>query len=353
MNISDGHEKYMRRCLELAAKGLGSTAPNPMAGCVIVSNDRIIGEGWHRFYGGPHAEVIAINNVSDPSLLKESVLYVNLEPCSHYGKTPPCVKLICEKGIPAVISGTLDPNPEVFGKGIKSMEEKGINIVTDILQEECLHLNRRFFTFYMKKRPYIILKWAQTKDYFIDMERQENGKEGINWITDEASRRLVHKWRSEEQAILVGSRTVMLDNPQLTTRNWPGRNTLRIVIDREGRLSGDLHMLDGSVETIVFTHISKSDRTNLKYVLLDRNKDCLQAVLDYLYSINIQSLIVEGGRILIDEFLKQNAWDEARVFTGKGTFGKGIPAPGIPSEPVGQYKFAESSLKTYKNAGSY
>jgi diaminohydroxyphosphoribosylaminopyrimidine deaminase / 5-amino-6-(5-phosphoribosylamino)uracil reductase len=353
LNISDGHEKYMRRCLELAAKGIGSAAPNPLVGCVIVSNSRIIGEGWHRFYGGPHAEVMAINSVSDPSLLKESILYVNLEPCSHYGKTPPCANLIGEKGIPAVITGTLDPNPVVCGKGIKLLEKKGINIVTEILKEECLHLNRRFFTFHMKKRPYIILKWAQTKDCFIDMEKQEYGKEGITWITDEASRRLVHKWRSEEQAILTGSRTVMMDNPQLTTRNWPGRNPLRIVIDRGNRLSGNLHILDGSAETVVFTHISKSDRTNLKYVLLDRSKDCLHAVLDYLYSINIQSLIVEGGRILIDEFLKHDAWDEARVFTGKGTFGKGIPAPVIRSEPVGQFEFAESSLKIYKNTGLY
>ncbi len=352
MSISDEHEKYMRRCLELAAKGLGSTAPNPMVGCVIVHKDRIIGEGFHRIYGGPHAEVIAINSVLDITLLTDSVLYVNLEPCSHFGKTPPCTGLICEKNIPAVISGTLDPNPIVSGKGIQFLKEKGMNVVTDILKAECINLNKRFFTFHMKKRPFIILKWAQTKDCFIDVDRQEHGTKRITWITDEASRRLVHKWRAEEQAILVGSRTVMMDNPRLTTRNWPGKNPLRLVIDREGSLSGNLKILDGSVETVIFTYKPKRDQTNLKYFLLDRNKDSISTVLEFLYTNNIQSLIVEGGKMLIDEFLRQEIWDEARVFTGNVTFGKGIPAPVLLSEPVEQFEFAESLLKIYKNSDS-
>jgi diaminohydroxyphosphoribosylaminopyrimidine deaminase/5-amino-6-(5-phosphoribosylamino)uracil reductase len=342
----------MRRCLELAVKGLGSTAPNPMVGCVIVHKDRIIGEGFHRMYGGPHAEVMAINSVLDITLLTDSVLYVNLEPCSHFGKTPPCTGLICEKNIPAVISGTLDPNPIVSGKGIQFLKEKGMNVVTDILKAECINLNKRFFTFHMKKRPFIILKWAQTKDCFIDVDRQEHGTKRITWITDEASRRLVHKWRAEEQAILVGSRTVMMDNPRLTTRNWPGKNPLRLVIDREGSLSGDLKILDGSVETVIFTYKPKRDQTNLKYFLLDRNKDSISTVLEFLYTNNIQSLIVEGGKMLIDEFLRQEIWDEARVFTGNVTFGKGIPAPVILSEPVEQFEFAESLLKIYKNSDS-
>lgn len=342
----------MRRCLELAVKGLGSTAPNPMVGCVIVHKDRIIGEGFHRMYGGPHAEVMAINSVLDITLLTDSVLYVNLEPCSHFGKTPPCTGLICEKNIPAVISGTLDPNPIVSGKGIQFLKEKGMNVVTDILKAECINLNKRFFTFHMKKRPFIILKWAQTKDCFIDVDRQEHGTKRITWITDEASRRLVHKWRAEEQAILVGSRTVMMDNPRLTTRNWPGKNPLRLVIDREGSLSGDLKILDGSVETVIFTYKPKRDQTNLKYFLLDRNKDSISTVLEFLYTNNIQSLIVEGGKMLIDEFLRQEIWDEARVFTGNVTFGKGIPAPVLLSEPVEQFEFAESLLKIYKNSDS-
>jgi diaminohydroxyphosphoribosylaminopyrimidine deaminase/5-amino-6-(5-phosphoribosylamino)uracil reductase len=353
LSISEVHEKYMRRCLELALKGVGRTAPNPMVGCVIVHRDRIIGEGFHRMYGGPHAEVMAINSISEMTLLTDSVLYVNLEPCSHFGKTPPCTGLICEKGIPVVVSGTLDPNPIVSGKGIQFLKEKGMNVVTDILKEDCVNLNRRFFTFHMKKRPFIILKWAQTKDCFIDVDRQEHRTGRITWITDEASRRLVHKWRAEEQAILVGSRTVMMDNPRLTTRNWPGKNPLRLVIDREGSLSGDLQILDGSVETIVFTCKPKKDRTNLKYFLLDRNKNSISTVIEFLYTNNIQSLIVEGGKTLIDEFIRQETWDEARVFTGNVAFGKGIPAPVILSEPAEQFEFAESLLKIYKNSESY
>jgi diaminohydroxyphosphoribosylaminopyrimidine deaminase/5-amino-6-(5-phosphoribosylamino)uracil reductase len=343
----------MRRCLELAAKGLGSTAPNPLVGCVIVHKDRIIGEGYHRMYGGPHAEVMAINRVLDLSLLTDSILYVNLEPCSHFGKTPPCTGLICEKGIPVVVSGTLDPNSIVRGKGIKFLKEKGMNVINDILKPECINLNKRFFTFHMKKRPYIILKWAQTKDCFIDVDRKAHATRRITWITDEASRRLVHKWRAEEQAILVGSRTVMMDNPRLTTRNWPGKNPLRLVIDREGSLSDNLQILDGSVETVVFTCKPKRDRTNLKYFLIDGNKDSISAVLEFLYANNIQSLVVEGGKILIDEFIRQETWDEARVFTGNVTFGRGVPAPVIQSEPVEQFEFAESLLKIYKNIGSY
>lgn len=353
MSRSDEHEKYMRRCLELAAKGLGSTAPNPMAGCVIVHKGRIISEGFHKIYGGPHAEVMAINSVSDQSLLANSILYVNLEPCSHFGKTPPCTDLIGEKGIPVVVTGTSDPNPIVNGNGIKALKKTGINVVTDVLKAECVNLNKRFFTYHIKKRPYIILKWAQTKDCFIDMDKQKNESGRITWITDEASRRLVHKWRAEEQAILVGSRTVMMDNPQLTTRYWPGKNPLRLVIDRESRLSGNLQILDGSVETTVFTYEPKSDRVNLKYFLLDRNKDSITTVLEFLYNRNIQSLIVEGGKILIDEFLRQEIWDEARVFTGNISFGKGVPAPVIYSEPVEQFEFAESLLKIYKNADSF
>jgi diaminohydroxyphosphoribosylaminopyrimidine deaminase/5-amino-6-(5-phosphoribosylamino)uracil reductase len=303
-------------------------------------------------YGGSHAEVMAINSVLDLSLLTDSALYVNLEPCSHFGKTPPCTGLICEKNIPMVISGTLDPNPIVSGKGIQFLKEKGMNVVTDILKAECINLNKRFFTFHMKKRPFIILKWAQTKDCFIDVDRQEHGTKRITWITDEASRRLVHKWRAEEQAILVGSRTVMMDNPRLTTRNWPGKNPLRLVIDRESSLSGNLKILDGSIETVIFTYKPKRDQTNLKYFLLDRNKDSISTVLEFLYTHNIQSLIVEGGKILIDEFLRQEIWDEARVFTGNVTFCKGVPAPVLLSEPVEQFEFAESLLKIYKNNDS-
>ena len=339
--------------MELASKGLGRTAPNPLVGCVIVHKDLIIGEGYHRLFGGPHAEVIAISKVQDPSVLADSTLYVNLEPCTHFGKTPPCVDLISEKKIPLVITGTADPNPIIAGKGIQILQEKGIHVISDILKTECIQLNRRFFTFHLKKRPYIILKWAQTRDNFIDYNRKENGAGRITWITDEASRRLVHKWRAEEQAILVGSRTVLLDNPQLTTRSWPGKSPLRIVIDRKGILSGDLHILDGSVETLIFTFMLKQDQHNIRYIKPDKDKDVIHSVLEYLYDINIQSLIVEGGKLMIDEFLHQNTWDEARVFTGDKDFGEGVPAPFIPSEPVNQIEFSKSILRVYRNPDSY
>jgi diaminohydroxyphosphoribosylaminopyrimidine deaminase/5-amino-6-(5-phosphoribosylamino)uracil reductase len=349
LGIQGEHEKYMRRCIELAAKGLGSTAPNPLVGCVIVHENRIIGEGYHSHFGGPHAEVNAIKSVIDHSLLKKSQLYVNLEPCSHYGKTPPCTKLIIENNIPAVITGTLDPNPLVNGRGIQSLKENDIKVITDILKEECLHLNRRFFTFHLKKRPYIILKWAQTRDGFIDVERRESEEAKITWITNETCRRLVHKWRAEEQAILVGSGTVIKDNPRLTVRNWPGTNPARLVIDRKGRLSANLNIMDGSVETIVFTHVPSKDRSNLKFVLLNKDLEVIPEVIDFLYAQNIHSVIVEGGKILIDEFLGCGRWDEARVFTGSSTFRRGYPAPEINADPEEEYEFEGSLLKIYKN----
>jgi len=342
----------MRRCLALAAKGLGRTAPNPIVGCVIVYENKIIGEGYHGYFGGPHAEVMAVKSVSNHSLLRKSTLYVNLEPCSHHGKTPPCTNLIVEKKIPAIIIGTVDPNPIVCGNGIQILKKEGIDVITDILKEECIDLNKRFFTFFIKKRPYIILKWAQTKDGFIDVERKENERRRITWITNEACRRLVHKWRAEEQAILVGSGTVIKDNPRLTVRYWHGKNPLRVVIDREGRLPGDLHILDGSAGTIVFTNIPSVDKPGLNYILLDKEKNILQTVFDFLYASNIQSVIVEGGKLLIDEFLRQDIWDEARVFTGNSVFGKGVEAPQIRIEPVEIIDFAGNILEIYKNKES-
>jgi diaminohydroxyphosphoribosylaminopyrimidine deaminase / 5-amino-6-(5-phosphoribosylamino)uracil reductase len=346
------NEKYMRRCLALAARGLGSTAPNPMVGCVIMYENKIIGEGYHGYFGGPHAEVMAVKSVSNHSLLRRSTLYVNLEPCSHYGKTPPCTNLIIEKKIPAVIIGTVDPNPVVCGNGIQALKREGIDVITDTLKEECIDLNKRYFTFLNKKRPYIILKWAQTKDGFIDAERKENERGKITWITNEACRRLVHKWRAEEQAILVGSGTAIKDNPRLTVRYWQGKNPLRLVIDRQGRLSANLHILDGSAGTIVFTNVPSGNSHGLTYILLDKEKNVLQTVLDFLYTSNIQSVIVEGGKILIDEFLRHDVWDEARIFTGNSIFEKGVAAPEIRTEPVEVIDFAGNILRIYKNKES-
>jgi diaminohydroxyphosphoribosylaminopyrimidine deaminase/5-amino-6-(5-phosphoribosylamino)uracil reductase len=344
---------FMNRCLELARKGLGHTAPNPMVGCVIVHQDHIIGEGYHRSFGGPHAEVNAIQSVKDPVKLKDSILYVNLEPCSHFGKTPPCTRLIMDAEIPKIVIGVTDPNSVVAGEGIRQLDGNGREVIKDVLKEESIKLNRRFFTFHLKKRPYIILKWAQTIDSFIDVFRGDDERNKINWITDETSRILVHKWRAEEQAILIGSVTAVTDNPRLTARVWPGKNPVRLVIDREGRLPGHLHILDGSVETLVFTRVKKQDKTNLKYVTLDQKKDVIPALLEYLYSINIQSVMVEGGKLLLDTFINVGLWDEARIFTGNKTFGRGIPAPIISTGPEQQFKFSESDVTIYKNPESF
>jgi len=353
VNPSGNHEMFMNRCLELARKGLGDTAPNPMVGCVIVYQDRIIGEGYHRSFGGPHAEVNAIQSVKNPDKLKDSILYVNLEPCPHFGKTPPCTRLIMDAEIPKIVIGVTDPNSVVAGEGIRQLSGNGREVIKDVLKEESIKLNRRFFTFHLKKRPYIILKWAQTIDGFIDIFRSDHEKNKINWITDKTSRILVHKWRAEEQAILIGSVTAITDNPRLTTRVWPGKNAVRLVIDREGRLPEHLHILDGLVETLVFTHVRKQNKTNLKYVKLDQKKDVMPALFEYLYSINIQSVMVEGGKLLLETFLKHGLWDEARIFTGNKTFGKGIPAPVISAGPEYQFKFSGSDVKIYKHPESF
>lgn len=350
---SGHHEKFMNRCLELARKGLGHTAPNPMVGCVIIYQDRIIGEGYHRYYGGHHAEMNAIQSVQDTSLIRDSALYVNLEPCSHFGKTPPCTSMILDTGIKQIVIGTTDPNSLVSGEGIRQLVDKGRNVITDILKDDCIHLNKRFFTFHLKKRPYIILKWAQTSDGFIDKIREHHGNKRINWITDEASRVLVHKWRSEEQAIMVGSRTAIMDNPRLNTRYWPGKSPLRLVIDRKNSLPDHLHILDGSVETVIFTSVKKPADKNLIYIVPDQEEDVISALLKYLYERDIQSLLVEGGKMLLDEFLKHGIWDEARVLIGNKTFVKGIPAPVISSEQTCQFEFSESTVKIYRHPESY
>jgi len=343
----------MNRCLELARKGLGHTAPNPMVGCVIIYHDRIIAEGYHRYFGGPHAEVNAIQSIRDTSILKDSTLYVNLEPCSHFGKTPPCTKLIMDTEIQQIVIGVSDPNSIISGKGIRQLSDESRNVITDILKDDCIHLNKRFFTFHLKKRPYIILKWAQTRDGFIDKIRDNHEKTHINWITDETSRTLVHKWRAEEQAIIVGSRTAILDNPRLTTRDWPGKNPLRLVLDRRDSLPDYLHILDGSVETVIFTNLKKPGKINLKYVVLDQGADVISTLLKYLHERDIQSLLVEGGKLLLDEFLKRKIWDEVRVLIGNKKFGQGIPAPFIHAEPDNQFKFSESIIKIYRHPDSF
>ncbi len=341
--------EFMDRCLELAHKGLGNTAPNPMVGCVLVAGGRIIGQGYHREYGKAHAEVNAIQSVKKSELLASSTLYVNLEPCSHHGKTPPCSELILDKGIPRVVVGNMDPNKTVSGKGISRLADHGVEVSVGIREKECLELNRRFFTYHVNNRPYIILKWAETKDGFIDRERTPGTSGNINWITGTMERQLVHKWRSEEQAILVGTRTVLTDDPELTARDWSGRQPLRLAIDRKGILPGSLKLLDGKTPTVIFSERALKPAENILRIKLAGDPDMLDGILDFLYNNEIQSLIVEGGRATLEGFIKRNLWDEARVFTGDQLFRRGIRAPSLETDTSEKHQIAGSMLSIFRN----
>jgi diaminohydroxyphosphoribosylaminopyrimidine deaminase/5-amino-6-(5-phosphoribosylamino)uracil reductase len=349
MKVANQDMAFMDRCLELAGKGLGSTAPNPMVGCVLVAGNRIIGQGYHREYGGPHAEVNAIASAEAEDQLSACTLYVNLEPCSHYGKTPPCSKLIIDRGIPRVVIGTRDPNQVVSGKGISRLRDHGAEVVVGIREKECLELNRRFFTYHGKNRPYIILKWAETKDGFIDRERTPGTRGSINWITGSRERQLVHKWRSEEQAILVGTRTALVDDPELTVRDWSGRQPLRLVIDRHGKLPGSLKLLDGKIPTVVFSEKDLKPAKNIRPVKFAGDPDLVDGILAFLHENEIQSMIVEGGRETLNRFIHRNLWDEARVFTGGRSFGKGIRAPQLAGGASADFQIGNSLLSIYRN----
>lgn len=317
----------MQRCLQLAELGAGHTAPNPMVGAVLVYKDRIIGEGYHRQYGEAHAEVNCINSVcnADKQLISRSILFVSLEPCTHFGKTPPCTNLIIENKIPELVIGCRDSFVEVNGKGIEKLEAAGIHVAVGILEKECLALNRRFFTFHNLKRPYIILKWAQSSDGKI----AGTGSSRI-FISNEFTNRLVHKWRSEETAILVGTNTALKDDPSLTTRNWPGKNPVRLVIDKELKLPAYLKLFDGSADTIVFNYLKTGDEGKLHYRQLDRNNDLLEQLLAVLYESGMLSVIVEGGTKLLQSFIDAGLWDEARVICNRQmTIGDGLEAPGL------------------------
>ncbi|HBL76002.1 MAG: riboflavin biosynthesis protein RibD [Bacteroidetes bacterium GWF2_42_66] len=342
-------QKYMQRSLELAALGLGDVAPNPMVGCVVVHDGKIIGEGYHQKYGDAHAEVNAIRSVKNKELLSESTLYVTLEPCAHFGKTPPCSDLIIENRIPKVVVGTIDPFAEVAGKGIEKMRKAGIDVEVGMLENECRELNRRFFTFHEKKRPYIFLKWAQTADGFIDRERNGNGEKPA-WITNELARRLVHKQRSEEAAILIGTNTAEKDNPSLTVREWKGNQPYRMTLDRTGRLSPDLHLFDGAAPTVIFTATEAEPKTLVEFVPIDFSNDPLPLIMDHLYRNNIQSVIIEGGARLLTSVISSGLWDEAHVYFGNQFFGKGIKAPQISGKIIDVEQLDECRLTVMRNA---
>jgi diaminohydroxyphosphoribosylaminopyrimidine deaminase/5-amino-6-(5-phosphoribosylamino)uracil reductase len=320
------NEKYIERCIQLAKNGLGTTYPNPLVGSVIVCDGKIIGEGWHKKAGEPHAEVNAINSVKDKSLLKRSTIYVSLEPCSHFGKTPPCCNLIIENKIPKVVIGTIDPNIKVAGNGIKKLIEAGIQMTVGILEKDCDALNRRFFTFHQKQRPYIILKWAESQDGFI-APAEKIEKKPV-WITTAYSRQLVHKWRSEEQAILVGTQTVIDDNPKLDVRDFAGNNPIRLILDQNNRIPKQSQIFDNQVKTFLFSKIKSIDeKENSIFESIDFEKDVPNQIIRSLYKHQIQSVIIEGGRHTLQTFIDTNLWDEARVFTGKVLLNSGTKAP--------------------------
>ena len=346
--IEADHIKYMRRCLDLAAKAEGLTYPNPMVGSVVVHDGKVIGEGFHLRSGGPHAEVNAINSVADRSLLKRSTLYVNLEPCSHFGKTPPCADLIISSGIPKVIIGTTDTNGKVSGKGIEKLKQSGCEISTGILEEECRRLNRRFFTSIEKSRPYVTLKWAQSCDGYIDIIREPEHAIGPTWITGAPEKNLVHKWRSEEQAILVGAATVRADNPRLDVREWTGNQPLRIVLSQSGNIDKNAAVFRQKGRWIMFTSAAHNDANDSRIIRLDENRPAAVQILESLHSTGIQSLFVEGGAKILNHFIETGLWDEARVFTGKTTFDKGITAPLLLQKRLKKkILFKESSLNVY------
>ncbi len=341
----------MQRCLDLAALGIGTVSPNPMVGAVIVMDTIIIGEGHHQKYGEAHAEVNAINqvfsNFSDAAdLLDQSTIYVSLEPCAHYGKTPPCADLIIKHKITRVVVGSRDPFYAVNGKGIEKLRGAGVEVTTGVLEKECLWLNRRFFTRIQKHRPYIILKWAQTSDGFF-----APGDNTQHWITGSESRKLVHQWRGEEDAVLIGKNTAAIDNPQLNVRYWQGKSPKRVVIDRKLELNKNINLFDQSVETFIFNEIKTDVEGNNKYIALeDFERYVPQYILYQLYLQDIQSVIIEGGAQTLNSFIEANLWDEARIFTGPKPLNKGIAAPAISGEVASEHSIGNDKLLIMVNS---
>lgn len=330
-NITTADEQYMRRCLQLALMAEGRTYPNPMVGSVIVCDGRIIGEGYHRKAGTPHAEVNAVASVKDKSLLANSTLYVNLEPCAHWGRTPPCAKLIIDSHIPRVVVGCVDTFSEVSGKGIAMMREAGVDVRVGLLEQECRYVNRRFFTYHEKQRPYVLLKWAESADGYIDALR--DAKDRPVWFTNEECRRLVHKQRTEECAVMIGADTALLDNPSLTARSWQGNQPMRIVIDLHGRTYGaPLKLFTDGGDAIVLSGQRNGKEGNVQYVRVESDGMSVKPLLKALYDMEVQSVIVEGGRVTLQRFIDEGVWDEAWRYVGTLALGDGVPAPRMTGE---------------------
>lgn len=336
----------MQRALQLANKGRYSTAPNPRVGCVIVHEGQIIGEGFHQKYGEAHAEVNAIASVQDENKLKNSTLYVTLEPCAHHGKTPPCSDLIIGKGIPRVVIASKDPFNEVNGKGIEKLKQADVEVEQGVLEKEAYFLNRRFFTFHQKERPFIILKWAETIDGFIG-RNQGDPKATDSWITSPMSKQVVHLWRAEESAILVGQSTAKIDNPALNCREVTGENPIRLVLDQELRLEQSLQVFDQSIPTLVINEVKSELKENLEFLKMKFDHHMLRQLMKELHRRNIQSIIVEGGAFTINRFLELNLWDEIRRFVGQKKFENGIKAPLLKLEPHHQEYISTDTLYYY------
>lgn len=334
----------MQKCLELACKGIGNVSPNPMVGCVIVYNNKIIGQGYHKQYGFAHAEVNAINNVQDKNLLSKSTLYVNLEPCSHYGKTPPCANFIIKNKIQKVIVGCLDTFSKVAGKGIQKMRDAGIEVLVGVLNKESRELNKRFFTFHEKKRPYIILKWAESKDGFIAPIQHEKPF----WMTCMKSKILTHHWRAEEDGVLIGRITAEKDNPLLTVREIKGNNPTRIVIDKNLKLSQSLNIFDLNAETIIFNELKSIRKHTNTYIKIDF-QNLIDNMLNQLHKRNMHSVIVEGGAKVLQSFIASNLWDEARVFIANCKLESGIKSPKIKGKILSKLKIDVDDLKMIVN----
>lgn len=370
------HQQYMSRCIELAKLGAGNVAPNPMVGAVLVYEDRIIGEGYHQQYGEAHAEVNCINQAihkGHAELISRSVIYVSLEPCTHFGKTPPCADLIIRHKIPKAVIGCRDPFKEVDGKGIEKLKAAGVEVITGVLEEECKELNKRFFTFHTQHRPYVILKWAQTADGKIAAPLNPSKGGALKdshskrlLISNEYTNRLVHKWRSEEAAILVGTNTVINDDPELTTRLWPGKSPVRLIVDMHLRLPSSLKVFNQEAPTILFnskrhseepewSSLTSSSKTRMisgnrpLYYQVGEDASLVDQVLNALYQLNIQSVMVEGGAFLLQSFIDEDSWDEVRVITNTGLIiGEGLPAPQMKEEHKTEVNIFSDLLTTYK-----
>ncbi len=344
--VNSGNKIFMQRCFDLAISGSGYTAPNPLVGAVVVHGSEIIGEGYHERFGGPHAEVNAINSVVKKNLLPHSTLFVSLEPCCHHGKTPPCTDLIIKSGIKNIVVANPDPNQLVTGKGINLLKKAGCHVISGMLEEQGAWLNRRFIAFHQKKRPYIMLKWAQSSDGFFT-----KNKGARHWITCKQSQRLVHRWRSEEAAIMVGTNTVEVDNPQLTNRLWMnGSQPIRIILDRKLKIKPSMRVFDTAAQTIVFAERHAKDKANVRFISIDFNENILKSIMRKLFDLGILSVMVEGGALLLNEFIRQNLWDEARIFTGKLLFGNDIKAPSISGQIISEEQSGSDRFRILTNS---